>query len=813
MWEGNKMKAFFQKRIVRISLLVCLIIFLVSFYFVKIYSGIKYNIVSEDNVTVVGDENLHGGIPIAGGITEGMQVAQSFVATKDNLRGFSLRFATYIRINYCTMKIELLDSDNNVVFSDLFYGEDLTDNTLCDFMFDKIENSKGHTYNIVITGIDVPLSNEITMYLSPNDVYANGTFSINGEVCEGDTPFKIYYEEISLIVFNIISNILLVILIILILLNIYFNIDLVQKKYNKQINVFISGVFIFLIQSLLISKLVDSGENIKICFNFRGLIILVLFLIFIIFMERKLLYFKWIKSIIMEKKKFADSLGSFSYLLIYISSNIANIILIILFVFLGSMSWKRECVVLFFVYSAITLILNIINNIFVCKKKPSYIFLSTSLILGILFSCCFPATSFVSFDDVIHYENSAAIRNLIFDKNFTKADYAMTASSYPVKNFINNDVENAKKILVDDNNLQLYLPHIKNPYTCIGYIPTAIIMALSDFVGLDFFKMIVLSKYINSVMFSIIIYHAMKRLKSGSFLFASINLIPQIQFLSSQFTYDTWVNAFIQYSIVYLISIIQDPKHIVTKTDCIKMFGAVILGCGPKSIYCIVLLSFLFIDKNKFKNLKSLNKYRLMCILILMAVLLSFVLPFLFNTSNATDSRGGESVNSTLQLKFILSEPVKYAGILIGFMADYLSLEMFCSWICKMGYVGTAEFIFISICAFIIGFNVFTDKNRWDRFRGNIKFRIILVFTALIQVVFMSTALYISYTAVGLDTVNGMQYRYFYPVLFMFLYSLGSSKINNHISEKIRSLITFGGMAMISVFSIYTTYINQLIAK
>ena len=67
---------------------------------------------------------------------------------------------------------------------------------------------------------------------------------------------------------------------------------------------------------------------------------------------------------------------------------------------------------------------------------------------------------------------------------------------------------------------------------------------------------------------------------------------------------------------------------------------------------------------NKFKDKKQRKIYYAIIIGTAIFLMMTFLLPMLINSPGTGDSRGGSDVNSTEQIKYILSNPLEYSDTL-----------------------------------------------------------------------------------------------------------------------------------------------------
>ena len=322
------------------------------------------------------------------------------------------------------------------------------------------------------------------------------------------------------------------------------------------------------------------------------------------------------------------------------------------------------------------------------------------------------------------------------------------------------------------------------------------IMQLCDIFGINIVGSMMMARILNLLFYATVAYFAIRKLKSGGLILATILIAPSPLFLAANFSYDYFVTVCIAYSLAYVIYEIQNPEKPVGVSDCVKMFGAMIIGCGPKAIYFLLLAPALFMKKNKFSSEKAFKYYRLGCILSMSVILASFIIPFFIDTGAITDGRGGSDVNSTEQLKFILSDPFGYVKILVNFLLDYVSFTNSQPFTVSFAYLGFGRAITGTLAIFVMLLAAFYDKDISDDIKGAGYLRLFNILVSIAAIALVATSLYIAFTPVGHSTVLGCQYRYIFPVLFLILYSIGSGKAGgkvnkNHLAAAVFSLISF----------------------
>lgn len=118
----------------------------------------------------------------------------------------------------------------------------------------------------------------------------------------------------------------------------------------------------------------------------------------------------------------------------------------------------------------------------------------------------------------------------------------------------------------------------------------------------------------------------------------------------------------------------------------------------------------------------------------------------------------------------------------------------------SFAYLGDGAFY--GILLVLLAVVVFTDRNEYDRFTTTVPHKLRTLFAALVTVVCVATVLYISFTPVGFDTVNGCQARYLMPVIFPVLYVIGTNKISNRMNRNTYNTIVFSISGLVLFFNI-----------
>ena len=436
-------------------------------------------------------------------------------------------------------------------------------------------------------------------------------------------------------------------------------------------------------------------------------------------------------------------------------------------------------------------------------EKLHIYFVVISSILGAITILAQPSATFYSFDDQIHFQKVVDITggDLHYstgEYHLTEANVANSAGHYSVNSI---EEQTAQNDLFNSGPSQL-TKHVANTvptYDKFSYLPMAIGYHLAKLVGLPFYICFIIGKFFNLLSFTLLIGYAIKTIKIGKRLLLVIALFPTNIFLASQYSYDPAVFSGITIFIAHLVNLFIDHKSKFDFRTLVIMLLSLSYACFTKAIYAPLLLLTLFIPQTKFKDKKQSLQIKTGLFAITLLLLFTFILPALSGEMNS-DLRGGNtSVGG--QLSLVLSHPFDYSKILADTALGQLGFKLFNP--LAIGNFAYTENPIINISSnffyiflFILFFVFITDNH--DNILSKKQRTLMLCINAVI-VIFIWTALYLSYTPVGENTIFGVQDRYFLPLLFPILLCLQPKSIENHINPRlynasiaiIPALITF----------------------
>lgn len=324
--------------------------------------------------------------------------------------------------------------------------------------------------------------------------------------------------------------------------------------------------------------------------------------------------------------------------------------------------------------------------------------------------------------------------------------------------------------------------------------------------GLPFVWIFKMGRMANLLLYATLMYFAIRHLKKGKRILFVLALMPANMLTAMTYSYDAWVNGFAFLGTAYLLEeCFGESEKISYKNWCIFTV-AILLASLPKAVYSPLLLLAVLVPARKFRSKREM--YLLKSVSALAGVLMmgTFMLPALTNPKKlGGDSRGGDT-SVARQLKFIFSNPVYYAKMLLESIKDtFLSYSIGIEGLGRMGHlVKTAS---EPLMIFAVSYTVLTDWKCDDNSKNDWKKKAAILFICFAILCLIWTALYLSFTPVGLNKINGVQGRYYLPVTVWILWALRSSKVKNYLKQSTDYMLLTAISLLILLPTIYINII------
>ena len=448
-------------------------------------------------------------------------------------------------------------------------------------------------------------------------------------------------------------------------------------------------------------------------------------------------------------------------------------------------------------FLALCILIAVVTLVFLQRNgssRPELVFLTVALVCGTFLCFALPPVTAISPDDQIHFDKSLGLSYLGYSE-YSDAEIQLANVPWVIDSVVQfNDLDETVNQLnstyaraVESGDLHVldgfYSPAAVTSLlniACIGYIPSAAGLWLGRLLNLSLTGMIILGRWTNLLSYCSIFYLAVRNMPCKKTLLSVVGLLPTNLYLAANYSYDPWIISMLALSFSNLYREIYEPDKLITidsvSTICLPM----LLGLCPKAIYFPVIGLLFLIPKSKFASTSHRRMFYSGTVLFGLIIASTFVLPLFFSSSAmAGDARGGSDVSSGGQISFIIHHPTTFLKTLALFLFDYTSPITSDQYSITYFYMGTLSLearCFATIPFILLLFTSLTDRQGVCRFSSGAIAWILFIVACTLGLV--ATSLYVSFTPVGLNWVNGCQPRYILPMLFLPLATIQTNKLD-----------------------------------
>lgn len=491
------------------------------------------------------------------------------------------------------------------------------------------------------------------------------------------------------------------------------------------------------------------------------------------------------------------------------------------FVFSKAAAIENNCIL----QATVLTVVLIMASVFVCRdeivKKPEKIFAVIAFIAGLFFITVTPTEVGVCWDDNYHYDGTIAMFTV--NGTYYESDAVIIDNVAEValeKKGYDRQTRTERDQLINS----LYAEGVIRPENhanlganTIAYIPFGIGLLIGRGLHLPYTVTFRLEKLCNLLFYIMIFYFAIRRVRSGKILIASIGLMPTNLFLAGSFSYDPWITALTVLGFAWFFSYLQDAERKLTTKDMIIMFGAFTLACIPKALYFILMFPLAFMPVSRFASGKQRIVYYICGVTIAFLLASTFAWPILSQiikniispgtetiaaaagTADAELAQGGRGGSAGDQIAYIMQDPMHYMKILFSFLTQvYINPLSSPQYAANYAYLGFGKAVYTA--PIVLALVTFFDRDGMPQ--KSVPVLLSTIFAVCCLLVLIPTSLYIYYTTIGGQTIEGCQHRYLIPLLYPILYVNGFDRLRNRISPYIFNLLPMLMMALLFVCNI-----------
>ena len=329
-----------------------------------------------------------------------------------------------------------------------------------------------------------------------------------------------------------------------------------------------------------------------------------------------------------------------------------------------------------------------------------------------------------------------------------------------------------------------------------SYVPSAVGIRVGLLLGLPFTAVYQLGRLANLVFCALVMAWAIHKVPVGKAMLAMIGLMPTPLFLMAMYSYDSFITALFALGFAYFL----DEYFHRERTISWFSFGILALsfaiGSMPKAIYVPMILVALLLPKEKFANRKQEWLMKGIAVALFLALMASFVLPVVISPAETNDLRGGNTSEAG-QIPYILSDIPRFINMMVySIRTTFAGFTIGAPVYGSVGHLGL-ELLGMILPAFALVV-IFADEkclppvggvkspekksSMAGRLTVSARLWILLMCLAVIGMVWV--AMYLAFTPVGYNHVNGVQPRYYIPLLIAIYLCLCPDRIKVKVRKE-----------------------------
>ena len=436
-------------------------------------------------------------------------------------------------------------------------------------------------------------------------------------------------------------------------------------------------------------------------------------------------------------------------------------------------------------------------------------YLIVVLHLGILMIVLAPANK-VSWDEEVHFFHAYCVSwfgtevktNDILEKLFV-ADKENYPYNLPANRDERRQMNGELNRRMEEDAFVCSRGHALAGIYTPAYIPQAVGLRLGYLLHLPFSVVYQMGRLFNLLFCAAVLAWAIRVIPVGKAILAGIGLLPTPVFLMSMYSYDAFLFCLFALGFACFLKEYMSPEETIRWPGFLLLVSCFAVGSMPKAIYIPLILVVFLLPREKFKGRRQEAAMKGLAVLLFLVLMASFVLPTVLSPAETNDLRGGNTSEAG-QIPYILSDIPRFLRMLglsvCGtFPAYTLGAEVFGG----MGHIGL-ELMSAVIPALVL-FLIFADEKKTGgaaplRLTGPARAWILLLCAGIVGMVWL--AMYLAFTPVGYDRINGVQARYYIPLLLPLYLCLCPDQVKICVSRRVLYPFSLAATAAVTLAAV-----------
>lgn len=413
------------------------------------------------------------------------------------------------------------------------------------------------------------------------------------------------------------------------------------------------------------------------------------------------------------------------------------------------------------------------------KERIENLYIILAIAFGV--TMIFVLPPFNAPDEYAHFVKSYTFTTFADDKGVTNLPVSLESlyskyghslldqkMDFETKSYFNDLMQdNNKDVLSENEFVYTNTKYLK----VLPYLPSAILLFLLKLIGVSPLVMSVAGRFLSLIVMLIMYYLAIKNVPILKRLFMVICLLP-IVLHQAVINQDYLTNA----TVILLIAMVLKYRYKqirigIEEMSILSVLGIMLACC--KFGYFVFLGVIFLIPCRLFKTKKVAVLFKLAFIII--PLMVSFI-------GNVAITSAEDTTHYSIS--YSLSNPVNTIKVFAKTFWQRAELDLFRGQFDGFGVSTKWNNGFISSVLYFIYILYFLSSEKQDVEKIEKKTRIVLFVIAFLLIGVVYSAMYLNWTNIGADTIDGLQPRYFTPAILCLALAFSNSIIKIDVKNK-----------------------------
>lgn len=413
------------------------------------------------------------------------------------------------------------------------------------------------------------------------------------------------------------------------------------------------------------------------------------------------------------------------------------------------------------------------------KERIENLYIILAIAFGV--TMIFVLPPFNAPDEYAHFVKSYTFTTFADDKGITNLPVSLESlyskyghslldqkMDFETKSYFNDLMQDSNKDVLSENEfVYTNTKYLK----ALPYLPSAILLFLLKLIGVSPLVMSVAGRFLSLIVMLIMYYLAIKNVPILKRLFMVICLLP-IVLHQAVINQDYLTNA----TVILLIAMVLKYRYKqirigIEEMSILSVLGIMLACC--KFGYFVFLGVIFLIPCRLFKTKKVAVLFKLAFIII--PIMVSFI-------GNVAITAAEDTTHYSIS--YSLSNPVNTIKVFAKTFWQRAELDLFRGQFDGFGVSTKWNNGFISSVLYFIYILYFLSSEKQDVEKIEKKTRIVLFVIAFLLIGVVYSAMYLNWTNIGADTIDGLQPRYFTPAILCLALAFSNSIIKIDVKNK-----------------------------